>query len=100
MFLQLIAKMRSSDQLMCETNFVEKDKSDSLGSISAVVNRKEESDIFAEKDLRFSELDSPEEDSDFESETDDEEYQCVVCKLDFVGEVKFEQHRRNSHHWG
>jgi stress-induced morphogen len=85
---------------MRETNLVEKHKSDSLGSISAVVKRMEESDIVAEKDVKFSVLDSSEEDSDIESETDDEEYQCVVCKLDFVGEVKFEQHRRISQHWG
>ena len=91
MFLKRISNI-SSDETKSDTYLDEKAKSDSLGSISAVVKRKEGSDIIAEYDL--------EEDSDINSQTDDEEYQCAVCKLDFVGEAKYEQHRRVSQHWG
>ena len=95
MFLKLIAKMRHSHHTVCETGFINNDNCDSLGSISAVVTKKEERDFLME------EIFSDEENSsELESETDDEEYQCVVCKLDFVGEAKFEQHRKVSQHWG
>ena len=70
--------------------------SDSLGSISAVVKRKEESDILAKYNLE--ECYNSEENS--ETETDDEEYPCSVCKHTFQGEANLEKHQRYSHHWG
>ena len=83
----------------------EKEKLDFLCSISAVVTKKEESDVLAEYDvsdrlISSGEEDTSEDDSDIESDMDDEEYQCVVCGLNFVGEDEFEQHRRISQHWG
>ena len=101
MFLKRIAKMKHKDHSTCDTLFMPKDKCESLGSISAFVTKKEECDDIAEAMLLHEvEEESSEEDSDIESETDDEEYQCVVCRLDFVGEDKFEHHRRISQHWG
>ena len=96
MFLRHMSNIYS-DETKSDTNLDEKTKSDSLGSISAVVKRKEENDIFAEYGL---ESYNCEEDSEYDPCTDDEEYQCAVCKLDFVGEAKYEQHRRVSQHWG
>ena len=103
MFIERISKMKHKDQFVstCETLFMPKDKCESLGSISAFVTKKEECDDIAEEMLLHAgEEESSEEDSDIASETDDEEYQCVVCRLDFVGEDKFEQHRRISQHRG
>ena len=96
MFLRHISNI-SRDEIKSDTNLDEKAKSDSLVSISAVVKRQEEIDIYAEYDVESYNSD---EDSDTDPYTDDEEYQCAVCKLDFVGEAKFEQHRRVSQHWG
>ena len=96
MFLRHISNIYS-DETKSNTNLDEKTKCDSLVSISAVVKRKEENDIFQEYDLETYPSD---EGSDTDPYTDDEEYQCAVCKLDFVGEAKYEQHRRVSQHWG
>ena len=89
--------MVSGDKTKSNTILDEKAQSDSLGSISSVVKRQEEQNIFAKYDLESYNSD---EDSEYDPCTDDEEYQCAVCKLDFVGEAKFEQHRRVSQHWG
>ena len=100
MFLNRIAKVKARDKFT-SWHSLAKDKSDSLGSISAFVTEKDERDVLAEDLIPCSvDMSSSEEDSELESETDDEEYQCVVCKLDFVGEAKYEHHRRISQHWG
>ena len=70
----------------------QKAKREFVGSISEVVKRKEETEIFEEDDS--------DEYSDTDLDTDDEEYQCAVCKLEFVGEATYEQHLRVSQHWG
>ena len=82
--------MRQSKHSMKKITFFE-----SLQSISAVVNSKEKRDILAEDILMYSD-----DENKSESEPDDDEYDCVVCMLQFVGEDKFEQHRRVSGHWG
>ena len=39
-------------------------------------------------------------DSELETDSEFEDYQCVVCNLTFFGEQKFDQHRTITHHWG
>ena len=95
MFIKQISKQRPGQQSLCQTGFVSKNMSDSLGSISAVVKKKEDRDTLAEDKL----VASDDENSN-ESETDDEEYECVVCRLEFAGEAKFDQHKRVAQHWG
>ena len=95
MFIKQISKQRPGQQSLCQTGFVSKNTSDSLGSISEVVTKKEDRDTLAEDKL----VGSDDENSD-ESETYDEEYECVVCRLEFAGEAKFDEHRRIAQHWG
>ena len=103
LFIGKIAKMKLAKPFSIETSNPVKDESDFLGSISAFVTKKDENEGL-EKNIHpcddSSDDDSSDDDTNLESETDDEEYQCVVCKLDFVGEDKFEQHRRITQHWG
>ena len=40
------------------------------------------------------------DESDCEEESDLEDFECVVCKLVFSGESRFDHHRRVSQHWG
>ena len=40
------------------------------------------------------------DESDCEEESDLEDLECVVCKLVFSGESRFDHHRRVSQHWG
>ena len=77
-------------------NLNTKASNDSLESISAVVKRREECNTFEKYNLEQF-YDS---DEDIDTEPDDEEHQCSVCKTLFVGEAKYEQHRRTSEHWG
>ena len=77
-------------------------KPDSLISISSVVHVKEEMDNLDQKNSNYEkrthEEDSSEEYSD--SETDEEEYECVACKHFFLGEDRLEQHQMIYQHWG
>ena len=66
----------------------------SLMSISAVVTNKENRDMFLKDILIYSDYDNSSE-----SEPDDDEHEYVVCRIEFVGEYKFEQHGRTSGHW-
>ena len=72
-----------------------KNISDSLGSISAVVINKEDRDTLTEGIFIGSDAENSSK-----SETDDEAYECVVCRVEFVGEAKLDQHRRKTQHWG
>ena len=40
------------------------------------------------------------DDSELETDSEIEKIQCIVCKLVFTGDSKYEQHRRITHHWG
>lgn len=40
------------------------------------------------------------DESDCEEDSDLEDLECVVCKLVFSGESRFDHHRRVSQHWG
>ena len=96
MFIKQISKLIPRQQSLCQTGVARKNICDSLGSISAVVKNNEDRNTLAEDIL----VASDEEDSS-ESETDDDEgYECVVCRLEFSGESKLEQHRRIAQHWG
>ena len=96
LFIKLIQKQRAGQQSLCETGCVGKNTSDSLASISAVVTNKEDRDTLAE-DI----CDASDDDTTDESDTDDdEEYECVVCRLEFTGESKLDEHRRLAQHWG
>ena len=74
------------------------DKNETLGSISSYITKKDESDGL-EEDIYPYDDETSSEDSDLESETCDEEYQCAVCKLDFLGVDRFEQHRIIAQYW-
>jgi stress-induced morphogen len=86
MFIKQINKQRPRQQNTC----------DSLGSISAVVTNNEDRNTHAEDVL----VASTEENSSESEPDDDEGYECVVCRLEFSGESKLEQHRRIVQHWG
>ena len=90
MFIQLIAALRESKYSLRKKSIFE-----SLKSISAVVTSKEKRDMLAEDIFTYSD-----DENSSESEPDEDEYECVVCRLEFVGEAKFEKHRRVSGHWG
>ena len=94
MFIKQIEKLKQRQSLY-DTGVVSKNIYDSLGSISEAVTNKEDRDTLAEDILICSE-----DGNSDESETDDEEYECVVCRLEFAGEAKFDQHRRMAQHWG
>ena len=82
--------MRQSQHSMKKMNFFE-----SLRSISAVVNSREKRDMLAKVILIYSD-----DENSSESEPDDDEHEYLVCRIEFVGEYKFEQHGRTSGHWG
>ena len=79
MFIKQINKLRPGEQSLCQTGFVSKNISDSLGSISAVVTKKEDRDTLAEGIFICSD-----DENSSESDTDDDEYEYVVCGLEFA----------------
>ena len=85
MFIQLISALRQGKHLLRKRSIFE-----SLKSVSADVTSKEKMDIRLYSD----------DENSSESEPGVDEYECVVCRLEFVGEDQFEQHRRASGHWG
>ena len=48
--------------------------------------------------INKSEEESSEEDT--EKDLEAEEYECVVCKQEILGEFEFEEHQRVFQHWG
>jgi len=70
-----------------------------LHSISACVTAKEEFLDTKGPDSEESDI-YYDDDSDCEQESDLEDLECVVCKLVFSGESRFDHHRRVSQHWG
>jgi len=66
-------------------------------SISACVTLQQECDnkLMCEDDS-----DHYYDDSDLETDSECQQIQCVVCKLVFTGDSKYDQHRRITHHWG
>ena len=87
MFIEQINKQRPRQQ--------SQNNCESLGSISAVVTNNEDRTTLAEDSLVASD-----DENSSESATDDKEHECVVCRLEFAGESKLEQHRRIAQHWG
>ena len=101
MFLKGASEGNLNDNSSNETVFKPKENFDSLGSISAFVTNKEECEEIAEEMFLVSGVEqSNDDETDLETETDEEDYECVVCKLNFVGEDKLGQHRRIAQHWG
>ena len=101
MFLKGAAERKLRNSFSSSTILMTDENCDYLGSISAFVTKKEECEEIAEEMfLCSSEEQNYDEDSDLESDTDDEELQCVVCKLEFAGEDKLEQHNKIAQHWG
>ena len=94
MFIKQIGKLKPRQSLYA-TGVVSKNLCDSLGSISAAVTNKEDRDTLTEDILICSD-----DENSSESDTDDDEYECVVCRMEFAGEAKFDQHKRVAQHWG
>lgn len=69
-----------------------------LQSISACVTAREQT--LHSQGRESEESDNFYDESDFEEESDFEDFECVVCKLVFSGELRFDHHRKISHHWG
>ena len=71
-------------------------------SISSVVELQEETDEL-DKQMIGCKINKTEEESseeDTEKDLEAEEYECVVCKQEILGEFEFEEHQRVFKHWG